>query len=427
MLAAVGAGSVDRLFDDVPPEARRDRPLDLPGPLSEWDLRAKLEALADGGDWSVWVGAGSYSHHVPALVSSLASRSEFLTAYTPYQPEMSQGTLQAIFEFQTLISRLTGLAVTNASMYDGATAMTEAALMAQRCTKRRALAVSELVHPHWREVLRTYLDALPDVELLTLPADGLGRTDYSPLAGLDKPAALLVQSPNFLGIVEDLGQASQAIHGAGGLLVACFAEPFALGLLKSPGAFGADIAAGEAQGLGLGQSFGGPGLGLMSSRLELVRQMPGRLVGQTKDLSGRRGFVLTLSTREQHIRRSKAVSNICSNAGHCALTAAVYMASVGGTGFRRISQVNLDLAESLKASLIDLGFRPLSPAPTYNEFALFAPKGFADRREELKKRRILAGLDLGRWYPKYEGAWLFGVTETKSRADVLAFAAEVGR
>ncbi|MDR0621747.1 MAG: aminomethyl-transferring glycine dehydrogenase subunit GcvPA [Deltaproteobacteria bacterium] len=425
MLAAVGVKSIDGLFECVPPEARRERPLDLPAPLTEWELRDKIEGLAQGGDWQVFTGAGSYAHRIPALVPYLASRSEFLTSYTPYQPEMSQGTLQAIFEFQTLISRLTGLAVTNASMYDGATAFTEAALMAQRCSKKRALAVSELAHPHWRQVLETYLAAIGDVELLVLPADAQGRTDYGPLAKLDKPAALLVQSPNFLGVIEDLPAAAEAIHKLGGLLVVGFAEAFALGLTKSPGSQGADIVVGDGQSLGLGQGFGGPSVGLMSSKQEFVRQIPGRLVGKTEDAQGRRGFVLTLSTREQHIRRSKAVSNICSNAGHCALTAAMFMASTGGTGFRKLAQVNLDLSEYLKKGLLGLGFKPLGDAPTFNEFALTAPKGFDQKREDLLGKKILAGLPLGAWYPKYEGVYLFGATETKTRADIDAFLAEV--
>lgn len=425
MLDAVGVKSIDDLFAGIPPEARRDRPLDLPEPLTEWELRTRLEGLAQGGDWSVFAGAGSAPHHVPSLVPYLAGRSEFLTAYTPYQPEMSQGTLQAIFEFQTLVSRLTGLPVTNASMYDGSTALAEAALMAQRCTKRRALVVSELVHPHWRQVLKTYLDPLPDAEIVVLPAGPDGRADLSELSKVDKPAALLLQSPNFLGVIEDTARAAEAIHKAGGLLVSAFAEPFALGLLKSPGSLGADIAVGEGQSLGLGQGFGGPGLGLMSSKMELVRQIPGRLVGQTVDVEGRRGFVLTLSTREQHIRRSKAVSNICSNAGHCALTAAMYMAAVGGTGFRELARLNFDLGEYLKAGLLAKGFKPLVSGPTYNEFALTAPPGFVERREELKQRRVLAGLPLKRWFPQYKDAWLFGVTETRTKEDIDQLLQEV--
>ncbi|MDR1744138.1 MAG: aminomethyl-transferring glycine dehydrogenase subunit GcvPA [Planctomycetota bacterium] len=429
MLSAVGAASVDELFASVPGDCCFESPPDLPEALDEWRLARRAESMAAeaGGDWKVFLNAGSQSHHIPALVPQLAGRSEFLTAYTPYQPEMSQGTLQAIFEYQTLISRLTGLAVSNASMYDGATAMAEAVLMAQRVTKRRAVAVSKLAHPHWREVLATYLAPAPDVRILTLPAGADGRTDVSPLEGLEEPAVLVMQSPNFLGVVEDLPAAAGAIHAKGGLLAAGFSEPFALGLVKSPGSQGADIAFGEGQSLGLPQSFGGPGLGILSARNEYVRQIPGRLVGETKDNRGRRGFVLTLSTREQHIRRGKAVSNICSNAGHSALTAAVFMASIGGTGFREMAQVNRDLAEYLKAGLVRAGFGPLSDAPTFNEFALAAPSGFAEKHAALRKRKILAGLSLAPWYPEYGDAWLFGVTETTGADDIDQLLAFIGR
>ncbi len=420
MLDAVGAASIDELFAAVPQTSRFDTPPALPDPLDEWDLRRRFDELAasGGGDWQVYLGAGSQAHHVPAVVPALAGRSEFLTAYTPYQPEMSQGTLQAIFEYQTLISRLTGLAVANASMYDGSTAMAESVLMAQRVTKRRAVAVSRLVHPHYREVLATYLAPAGDVDVVELPALPDGRTDFSALASVDKPAVLVVQSPNFLGVVEDLAAAAEAVHAAGGLLAAGFTEPFSLGLVKSPGQCGADIAFGEGQGFGLGQSFGGPGLGIMAAKAEFMRQIPGRLVGETVDNRGQRGYVLTLSTREQHIRRGKAVSNICSNAGHAALTAAVYMAAAGGSGFRQIAQVNRDLAEYLKAGLIAAGFSPLFDKPTFNEFALRAPAGFDRVYESLKRERILAGLPLSRYYPEYDGAWLFGVTEVGGKADL---------
>lgn len=421
MLAAVGATSVDELFAAVPEGCRFAGPPNLPDALDEWQLRRRLEDMAarGGGDWQVFLGAGSQAHHVPAIVPSLAGRSEFLTAYTPYQPEMSQGTLQAIFEYQTLVSRLTGLAVANASMYDGATAMAEAALMAQRATRRRRVVVSKLVHPHWRQVLATYLAPAGDVEIVTLPAGPDGRTDLSPLAGVVEPAVLILQSPNFLGVIEDLAGASERINAGGGLLAAGFSEPLALGLMKTPGELGADIAFGEGQSLGLPQSFGGPGLGLLAARAEHVRQIPGRLVGQTTDNRGQRGFVLTLATREQHIRRGKAVSNICSNAGHAALTAAIFMAACGGGGFRRLAQANRDLAEYLKAGLKIAGFKPLSDAPTFNEFAVLAPSAFVRRHEELRQKRILAGMALAEQYPEYGcDAWLFGVSEVEGKEGI---------
>lgn len=428
MLDAIGADSIDSLFAAVPGECRLAAVPGLSAPLSEWELTSRLEAMAadGGGEWRVYVNAGSQSHHIPAIVPYLAGRSEFLTAYTPYQPEMSQGTLQAIFEFQTLISRLTGLDASNASMYDGATAMAEAALMARRLTKRRHVAVSQLVHPHWRQVLATYLAPDGDAGTTVLPAAPDGKTDLSVLARLEEPAVLLIQSPNFLGVIEDIAAAAGAIHAAGGLLAAGFSEPFALGVAEAPGRLGADIAFGEGQSLGMPQAFGGPGLGLLSSKIGHIRQMPGRLVGETVDRRGQRGFVLTLATREQHIRRAKAVSNICSNAGHSALTASIFMAAAGGSGFRKIAQANRDLAEHLKNGLLGAGFTLISQAPTFNEFALRAPARFGRRREELLRRRVLAGLPLAEYYPGLgDDAYLFGVTETKTREDVDAFIREV--
>ena len=419
MLAVVGAQSVDELFDAVPDDCRFAVPPDLPAPLTEWDLTRRAESLARdaGGDWRVFLGAGSQAHHIPAVAPQLAGRSEFLTAYTPYQPEMSQGTLQAIFEFQTLISRLTGLAVTNASMYDGATAMAEAVLMAMRITKRRKVLVSRLAHPHWRQVLATYLAPIDDAVIVELPAGPDGRTDLSSAEYADA-AVVVMQSPNFLGVIEDLSPVAEKAHASGCLLAAGFSEPFALGLIKSPGAQGADIAFGDGQSLGLAQSFGGPSLGLLSAKAEHMRQIPGRLVGETVDNQGRRGFVLTLSTREQHIRRGKAVSNICSNAGHAALSASVFMAAIGGTGFRKVATLNRDLAEYFKAGLAGIGFTALSDAPTFNEFAMRAPQGFAAKHEALKRDRILAGMSLAALYPELDGAWLFGVTETSGREDI---------
>ncbi len=291
-------------------------------------------------------------------------------------------------------------------------------LMAQRVTKRRKVVVSALAHPHYRQVLATYLAPAADVELVELPAGKDGRTVLGAGACADA-AVLVMQSPNFLGVIEPLAPAAAMIHGAGGLLAAGFTEPFALGLVKSPGAQGADIAFGDGQSFGLGQSFGGPGVGLLSARKEHMRQIPGRLVGETTDNRGRRGFVLTLSTREQHIRRGKAVSNICSNAGHAALSTAIFMAAMGGSGFRRLAALNRDLAEYMKARLTEAGFRAISDAPTFNEFAMIAPASFAARHAALREKRILAGLNLAQWHPELgKDAWLFGVTETSSKADI---------
>ncbi len=424
MLSAVNAPSVDDLFHQIPESCRfpDTEPPPFPAPLDEWELTRYFQTLSAtaGGDFRAFLGAGSQRHHIPATVPQLANRSEFLTAYTPYQPEMSQGTLQAIFEFQTLVSRLTGLDIANASMYDGATAMAEAVLTAQRMTKRRKVVVSKLVHPHYRQVLRTYLAPAGDVEIIELPAGKDGRTLLDANACANA-AALVLQSPNFLGVIENLAPAADMIHNAGGLLAAGFTEPFALGLIKSPGAQGADIAFGDGQSFGLGQNFGGPTVGLLSAKKACMRQIPGRLVGETTDNRGQRGFVLTLSTREQHIRRGKAVSNICSNAGHAALTTAVYMASLGGTGLRNMAALNRDLAEYMKARLVAAGFAPFSDAPTFNEFALRAPAGFAAKHAALLKKRILAGLRITEFYPELgDDLWLFGVTETSGKTDIDA-------
>ncbi|MEG2140543.1 MAG: aminomethyl-transferring glycine dehydrogenase subunit GcvPA [Bilophila sp.] len=362
MLDVVGVSQVEELFASVPEHCRHKEPLNLTA-LTEWDLKARAAELAGAmpAAGSAWVGAGSYQHYIPAVVPALASRSEFYTAYTPYQPEMSQGTLQAIFEFQTLIARLLGMEVANASMYDGATSLAEGALMACRVTKRSKIAVSAALHPNYRRVVDTYCSAA-QITVVTLPVTAEGITDTAALAEDGKDlAALLVQSPNFFGVIEPLSAQADWIHERKGLLVAGFTEAMAFGLLTSPGSQGADIVCGEGQSLGLTQSFGGPYLGLMATRKSLMRNLPGRLVGQTTDTAGKRAFVLTLSTREQHIRREKAVSNICSNAGLCALTCGIYLASVGSTGLRHMAKLNHDKAEYLKAGLLAAGVTMTMP------------------------------------------------------------------
>lgn len=429
MLATVGAPSLEALFASVPESCRRVAPLKLEA-LDEWTLTARAAGLANSlpEAGSAWVGAGSYHHHVPAVVAELAHRSEFYTAYTPYQPEMSQGTLQGIFEYQTLVSRLLNMDIANASMYDGATALAESALMACRLTKRHTLAVSALIHPHYRAVLDTYCRAA-DIRVLELPMtpEGAGGmlTDVKTLGSADDVAALLVQSPNVLGLIEPLEPLAEAIHAKGGLLVSAFTEALAYGLLTPPGSLGADIVCGEGQSFGIAQSFGGPCLGIMTTRKDFVRSFPGRLVGQTTDTRGNRSFVLTLSTREQHIRREKAVSNICSNAGLCAMTAAIYLSTLGGTGLARLASLNHDKAAYLRDGLLTCGFTPLSDAPFFNEFALHAPRGFAATHRRLQERGILFGLDLAPWYPQLNGAYLFCATETRTRAEIDAMLEEV--
>jgi glycine dehydrogenase subunit 1 len=335
-----------------------------------------------------------------------------LTAYTPYQPEMAQGTLQGLFEYQTLTARLLGVDVANASMYDGASGLAEALLMGIRIgRKKKRVAVSTAIHPHFRDVVSTYF--LPtDYEVVELPFLEDGRTDLSSLAGEDDIAAVALQSPNFFGVIEDMDAAVTAIHNAGALCVACFSEPMSFGLFKSPGSCGADIVCGEGQSFGMPISFGGPGLGMFGCREKFVRSMPGRLVGETKDLDGKRGFVLTLSTREQHIRREKATSNICSNQGICTLTASMYMASLGGTGLRKMARLNYDKTEYLTKGLQEAGAKLCFSAQTFNEFVVEFSDDFNLVQKTLMEKGIVAGLNLGRFYTGFGNRYLFCVTET---------------
>lgn len=418
MLKVVGVDSLDSLFTAVPADCRRKRPLDLPEPMSEWELNALMGSLAKmvaaASRCAIFLGAGSYDHHIPETVSSLSSRSEFVTSYTPYQPEMAQGTLQAIYEYQTLVARLLGMEVANASLYDGASALAEALLMAIRITGKRRLAVSSLIHPHYRRVVETYLKPT-GYDIVLLPGLPNGRTDLSRLEEPNEIAGVAVQSPNFFGCIEELRGAAEMAHERKTLLIACFTEPLAFGLFKNPGSHGADIVCGEGQSLGIPQSYGGPGLGLFASKNAYVRSMPGRLVGKTVDRDGRRGFVLTLATREQHIRREKATSNICTNNSLCALTAAAYMASLGGSGIRELARLNYDKAEYLKKKLEGAGFRISFKSPTFNEFVGESPADFNSTYERLLKKGIVAGLPLAPYYPELDRHYLFCVTETKTR------------
>lgn len=428
MLEVVGAKSLDDLFSVVPPSCRRNRDMDLPQPLSEWELNRLMGELsglvAAAPDYKIYAGAGSYEHHIPQVVFYLLGRSEFVTSYTPYQPEMSQGTLQAIYEYQTLSARLLGMEVSNASMYDGASALAEALLMAIRITRKRRVAVSALVHPLFRQVVRTYF-APTGYEVIELPYLRDGRTDLSSLHTLNDLAALAVQSPNFFGVIEDLQASSAAAHDQGALSVATFTEPLAYGILKSPGGLGADIACGEGQSLGIPQSFGGPGLGIFTARKDHVRNMPGRLVGKALDAEGRQGFVLTLATREQHIRREKATSNICTNNSLCAVAATMYMACLGASGIRELSRLNHDKAEYLKRRLVDAGCKVSFTSPTYNEFVMEMPPGYKKTYTRLLEKKIVAGLSLETYDPQLKNHYLFCVTETKSREDMDQLVQEI--
>ncbi|MBM4325813.1 MAG: aminomethyl-transferring glycine dehydrogenase subunit GcvPA [Deltaproteobacteria bacterium] len=428
MLQATGVESLDDLFATAPDSCRRERGLNLPEPLGEFELCERVGSLAGrmgvSPEYTVYLGAGSYEHFIPASVSYLLGRSEFSTSYTPYQPEMSQGTLQAIYEYQTLVARLLGMDVANASVYDGASALAEALSMAVRITKRDKVAVSNLIHPAYRRVVQTYFETTGH-EVAQLPYLSNGRTDLSELDRLEGLAALAVQSPNFLGCIEDVQAAADVARRKQALLVVTFSEPLAYGLLKSPGSQGADIACGEGQSLGLPQSFGGPGLGMFAGKMEHVRNLPGRLVGQTTDKDGNRGFVLTLATREQHIRREKATSNICTNNSLCAVAAAMYMASLGATGLREVAALNRDKAEYLKRRLIETGAEIPFEAPTFNEFVVKFGDDFSATYERLLNKGIVPGLHLASHYPELTGHYLLCVTEVRTKAQMDTLVKEI--
>ena len=429
MLNAVGAESLNDLFATIPEECRRRDPLKLAEPLSEWQLDRHMDALAGTTavppEYLLFMGAGSYDHYIPEVIKQLLRRGEFYTAYTPYQPEVSQGTLQAIYEYQTLVTRLLGMDTANASMYDGASALAEALLMAIRITKRRKVALSRAVHPLYRKVVETYLRPT-GYEIIDLGYGDDGRTVVDALAHPDEVAAIAVQSPNFFGCVEDLKAIEPvARRDPKTLFVVGFSEPLAYGLYQSPGRLGADIVCGEGQSLGIPRSFGGPGLGIFATRDTYVRSMPGRLVGQTVDLDGQRGFVLTLSTREQHIRREKATSNICSNQGLCATAAAMYMATLGGTGFRKLARLNHDNCAYLKNELQKAGIALPFAAPTFNEFVIRMPSGSQAKYQRLLEKKIVAGLALERFFPELEDHYLLCVTETSTKADMDILVKEV--
>ena len=428
MLQAVGVDDLDELFSTVPEDCRCKGDLNLPEPLTEWELNDHMAAfsnsMAVSPEYKVFMGAGSYEHFIPESVSYLLSRSEFVTCYTPYQPEMSQGTLQAIYEYQTLAARLLGMEIATASHYDGATALAESLLMAIRVTRRRKVAVSRLIHPLYRQVVQTYFEPT-GYEVVELGYLESGVTDLAGIDDIDDLAAVAVQSPNFFGCIENLRAIGGMAHDKKALFVASFSEALAYGLLKNPGSQGADIAAGEGQSLGIPRSFGGPALGMLASSKKFMRSLPGRLVGQTKDLDGKRGFVLTLATREQHIRREKATSNICTNNSLCALAAAMYMASVGGTGIGGLARLNHDKAEYLKKELRKAGFTISFDSPTFNEFVVEFPADFEITYRRLLEKKIVAGLSLAPYYPELANHYLLCVTETRSKEDMDALVREV--
>ena len=420
MLEAVGVQSLDDLFPTVPESCGFIKENYIPGPFSEWELNDHMEALAKKQSCSGnrrFIGADSYEHYIPASVPYLVGRSEFLTPYTPYQPEISQGTLQAIYEYQTLVARLLGMETANASLYDGASSLAEALLMAVRITRKKKVAVSSAIHPHYRRVAETYLRP-SKIEVVDLPYLEKGRTDFARSDQVQGLAAVAVQSPNFFGCIEDLKAVCEYCDNKDVLSIVSFAEPLAYGLLKNPGSQGAHISCGEGRSFGLPLWFGGPGLGMFACRKKYMRSMPGRLVGKAVDKDCKDGFVLTLATREQHIRREKATSNICTNSSHCALTAVVYMATVGGTGMRELATLNRDKSEYLKKELRRSGFEISFDAPTFNEFVVEFPPGFEQTHRRLMEKGIVAGLPLASFYPELAGHYLLCVTETAGRDDM---------
>lgn len=420
MLDALGIGGQEELLGSIPAELRLQNLQGLPPAQSEAELtrtfRSLAEQNADLQHHPSFLGAGSYYHHIPAVVGHLAGRAEFYTAYTPYQPEISQGMLQAIFEFQSMIAELCGLPVANASLYDGATAVAEAVLMALGASGRRQVLVARTLHPDYRQVLRTYL-RFRQVNPIELPVGG-GRLVAADLPLDGEVAAVVVGQPNFLGQIEDLAPLAEAAHSIGAYLIVA-ANPIALGLLEAPGALGADLVVGEGQPLGTPPSYGGPSLGFMACREEFVRRMPGRLAGQTTDASGRRGFVLTLQTREQHIRREKATSNICSNATLTALRASIYLAVVGPEGLRAVAgQCAAGAHYALARIAVGGNFMALFSGPFFHEFAVRCPLAPVEINAGLRQRGIIGGLDLGLYYPELGPAMLLAVTELRSASEI---------
>jgi glycine dehydrogenase subunit 1 len=424
LLDALGLQGIDDLFDTIPAELQLGRRLAVPAPMPELALRRHFRELADRNEdvsrRPCFLGAGAYDHYVPAVVGTVIGRSEFYTAYTPYQPEMSQGTLQSIYEFQTLIAHLTGMDVANASMYDGASALAEAILMAVDLTGRTDVILPTSVHPAWRRVTETYVAALETHLICTDTPHG--TTSPASLAGLitERTACVVIQQPNFFGGVEAVREIAALAHQAGAFTIVA-ANPIALGLLPAPGDEGADIVVGEGQPLGLGLNFGGPLLGFFACRKEHVRRIPGRLVGATTDAHGRRGYTLTLQTREQHIRRERATSNICTNQGLCMLAATAYLSTMGRAGLREVAEQCLRKAHYAHEVITAVpGFSPAFPGPFFHEFAVRCPVPPRQINAHLRSRGLVGGYELGRDYPELPDCMLFCVTEKRTRAEIDA-------
>lgn len=422
MLDVIGAASVEELFDDIPADVRMKRPLRLSPALSEMELASHIQELAllerDFEESLSFLGAGAYDHFIPSVVKHLVGRSEFLTAYTQYQPEIAQGYLQALWEYQSLICILTGAEMAVTSLYDGATAMAEASMMACGITGRKEILISRTVHPHWRDVLATYAR---DREITVRTIDYVeGVTSLESLRACvnDLTAAVICQSPNFFGCIEDLKQVGQITQAQGALFIATV-NPISLGILETPGALGADIVVGEGQAMGLPVSFGGPYIGFLATRDKWLRRTPGRIVGQTADAEGTRGFVLTIQAREQHIRRDKATSNICSNEALCSLAVAVYLSALGREGIRQVAELCLQKAHFAQKSILEVpGFETVFEQPYFNEFVVKCPLPPSEINDELREAGIVAGLDLEKYYPELKGCLLVAVTEKRTREEM---------
>ncbi len=428
MLEAIGVESIDALLQ-VPDELRLRAKLDIVPALPEYQIRRRIEQLAKrnaGVDLVSFLGGGAYRHYAPPAIAALAMRGEFLTAYTPYQAEVSQGYLQAIYEWQTYICLLTGMDLADASVYDGATALAESAIMAMNATGRHRFLVSRAVHPNYRAVLRTYCAGLDvQVDEIALTADG--TTDLHALASAlasYEYAGVALQSPNFFGNVDTLdADALRAVRDGGAVPIAVVAEALALAALATPNSWGAQIVAGEAQSFGVPLAYGGPYVGFIATKDEHVRRIPGRLVGKSVDNAGRTAFVLTLQAREQHIRRERATSNICTNQAHCALIATIYLALLGKTGLRDVAALNLERSRELATAVANAGARLTFSAPFFNEFAADVGRPASEVLDALRERGILGGLDLGRWYPEYATSVLMTATELTTSGEIAKLGA----
>lgn len=426
MLKAIGVNSVDDLFEDIPKEVRLERSLNINNGMSELEVQAYIKKITDLNkscdDLVCFLGAGAYDHYIPSVIKHLVSRSEFYTAYTPYQAEISQGTLQAIFEYQTMIASLTGMDAANASMYDGATACAEAAQMAVDITRRKSIIISKTVHPETRKVLETY-SRFKKLNLIEIDeADGVTYIDKLKTELNKDIAAVIIQTPNFFGIIEELSEVEKLVHQNKSLLiVAC--DPISLGILKNPGEYGADIVVGEGQSLGNNLNYGGPYLGFLATTNKNLRKMPGRIVGETTDTEGKRGFVLTLQAREQHIRREKASSNICSNQGLNALIALIYLTTLGKKGIKEVAEQSLQKAHYAFNELTKSGkYKAAFDKPFFKEFVLTSSNSVEDVNKVLLQNKILGGYNIGKEYPLYKNSMLICVTEkrTKDEIDKLA-------